>query len=360
MGSNLSLFQRAINGLYDYNQDLKSYWSSHTLMEGYAEAAHENKTIIQEATKDSPPLIKAVAGCHPLIELLAGIPVGITHWINETAHAGIKKNPWEGFKTFASIFIHGVVDSGKFVVNQAGNWSRGEIPEDEFGIAEEVTTTLGTAALLFFGLKGAYNGGNGMISGLGALVKNTKIGPTPAMAMANGGIVASPAPTAVGMTSGVGPVGIELTYMVGKKPDSGKGPSEKGERAPEGSKTEKTIENTDDWVAYNLIRALDLNRRRGPEPLPPVTDRVIKETAKELVPLWAENPAHFISFLDAMTGLDPRLVKEIIQICEDNPKYSRIMDELRKPETTEMLFSRWDLFEIPDELYASIIEIYPF
>ena len=207
MGDLSTTLTRMTNDITDFYDGMREYWSTRNLMQGYGEAARDITELIEDATRHSNPLVQACAGSGLAVAKMVGaIPIGIDHWVIETAKSTVHHGIGAGFKTLVVTPIEGFVDGGKFVVNQAIKWSHGEISSSTMGVADEVATTLGTAGLMFLGIKGVQSGGTGLVNGL----KNMEIH-TPALAHATGQIM--PVVSVSAGTIQGGPLAMGLVYM---------------------------------------------------------------------------------------------------------------------------------------------------
>jgi hypothetical protein len=216
-------FSRITNEVEDFYDGMREYWSTRTLMQGYGEAAKDITELVEDATRHSNPLVQACAGSGLAIaKMLGAIPIGIDHWVIETARSTVHKGYAAGFKTLIGTPIEGFVDGGKFVINQVKNWSQGNISSSTMGVADEVATTLGTAGLMFLGIKGVQSGGTGLVNG----IKNIEIH-TPSLTYVTGQVMPG-ASVSAGAISG-GPLGTGLVYMSSTNNPSDGSPSNSGQ-----------------------------------------------------------------------------------------------------------------------------------
>jgi hypothetical protein len=200
-------FLRVTNDIADFYDGMRDYWSNRTLMQGYGEAAKDITEVVENATRNSNPLLQACAGSSLAVaKMMGGIPIGIDHWVIETARSTVHHGVGSGLKTLLGTSIEGFVDGGKFVINQVKKWSHGEISNSTFGVADEVATTLGTAGLMFLGIKGIHTGGTGVFNA----IKNIEIH-TPSLAYTTGQVMPVAA-VSVGAIQG-GPLATGLVYM---------------------------------------------------------------------------------------------------------------------------------------------------
>lgn len=155
MSSTLSAsFLRLTGDIADFYQGMREYFSNRTLMQGYVENARDLTQLIGEGTRGFNPVVQSCLGSGLAVaEKLGAIPIGIEDWILETARSTFNQGVPAGFKTLISTPIEGFISGGKFIGNQAEKWSRGEIDESTFVVANEISATLGVAALMFFGIK---------------------------------------------------------------------------------------------------------------------------------------------------------------------------------------------------------------
>lgn len=325
----------------------QDYWSSKGLMGGYGEGVTVISNHLEESLQNSNPITQATAGSFLGVgKILGAIPFGLGHWVHRSMRDTVDHDLGTGFKTFVSIPVEGFVEGGQFLLNQVQKWGQGEISGSTFGVADEVSTTLGTAALMAFGIKSIHTGGKGMINA----IKNIEPA-TPALATATGH--AMPGPLVSEALAGPGPMAHGLVYMAAsKKEPVGSKTSSKKTR---GSQAKKPIDDDLDWVGYYEDWVNRFKRDGKREPLPEVTDRLIKEKAIEWVEMSPKDPRSILIAIDELYKLDPRLVKEMVAIAKSDPKYSKILDYFHKPEIQFKLFARWNKFDIPKELRISLL-----
>jgi hypothetical protein len=199
------------NTVVDFLEGAQDYWSGKGLMEGYGEALTLATEYLGESLEEAHPLIQASLGSSSAaVKLMGVIPFGMAHWFHQGLRDGVDHGLWSGIETFFSIYAKGIINGADYVGSQFHRWSHGEISPTTFGAAEEVTTTLGTAVLMCFGLRAIYRGGSGMVQGL----KNIEL-PSPALATATGQVL--PVVSGAEAMTGGGPMVEGLIYMSGMK-----------------------------------------------------------------------------------------------------------------------------------------------
>lgn len=214
------------NTVVDFLEGAQDYWSGKGLMEGYGEAVTLGTEYLGDCLEEANPLFQAGLGSSSAaVKLMGGIPFGMAHWFHQGLRDGIDHGFWSGIETFCSIPVEGFISGADYVGSQFKRWSHGEIAPTTFGAAEEVTTTLGTAVLMFFGLRAIYRGGSGMVQGF----KNIQ-SPSPALATATGQVL--PVAGGAEAIAGGGPMAEALIYMSGMKKGDGPGPSSPAQGKP--------------------------------------------------------------------------------------------------------------------------------
>lgn len=208
------------NAGVEFLEGAQDYWSSKGLMEGYGEGVSLWTHHLGDQLIGAHPVVQATTGSLMGVgKILGAIPFGLGHWIHQSAREAVDHNLHKGIKTFVSIPIQGFTEGLKFLWQQGVNWSGGNISETTFGVADEVSTTLGTAVLMALGIKSIHTGGTGMIQGL----KSIEI-TLPPLATAHGQVGAAyPA----GSMSGLGSLTEGLVYMSGTQDPPGHPPSSK-------------------------------------------------------------------------------------------------------------------------------------
>ncbi len=145
------------------------YWDNHTLMEGFAEAADGATELLHDKLQDSHRFVQASAGAGlSVAKLLGALPIGLIDWTAQVTHE-IPKGPGQTIYKVFEVPVKGFYHGGVFVFETAKQWSAGSLnSKDSYAIANEVTGTLGMAALLLFGAKKGVDGGGKFLSGLKA------------------------------------------------------------------------------------------------------------------------------------------------------------------------------------------------
>lgn len=145
------------------------YWDSHTLIEGLAEAAEEATWFVHEKTKESHRFVQASAGAGlGVAKLLGALPIGLLDWGMQVVDE-VPKGPGQTIYKLFEVPIKGFYHGGLYVFETAKQWGAGSLNnQDSYAIANEVTATLGTAALLLFGVKKGLDGGSKFLSGVKA------------------------------------------------------------------------------------------------------------------------------------------------------------------------------------------------
>lgn len=143
------------------------YWNNHTLMEGFAEAAEGATWFVHEKTKESHRLVQASAGAGlGVAKLLGSLPIGLLDWGMQVVDE-VPKGPGQTIYKFLEVPVKGFYHGGVYVFETAKQWSAGSLTtKDSYAIADEITGTLGMAALLLFGVKKGVDGGNKFLLGL--------------------------------------------------------------------------------------------------------------------------------------------------------------------------------------------------
>lgn len=214
------------NTVVDFLEGAQDYWSNKGLMEGYGEALTLATEYLGDCLEEANPLFQASLGSSSAaVKLMGAIPFGMGHWFHQGLRDGVDHGFWSGVETFCSIPVDGFISGADYVGKQLMRWSHGEIAPTTFGAAEEVTTTLGTAVLMLFGLRAIYRGGSGMSQGLKKLES-----PSPVLATATGQVL--PVVGGAEAITGGGPMAEALIYMSGIKKGDSPDPSSPGQGKP--------------------------------------------------------------------------------------------------------------------------------
>jgi hypothetical protein len=334
-------------GMADFYREVKAYWSTRTLMKGYGEAAHEATQLVDEATRLSNPVTQACAGSGMAVaKMLGAIPVGINHWMIETARSTIHQGAGAGFKTLIATPIEGFIDGGKFVIHQAKKWSRGEMAEGRLGMADEVATTLGTAGLMFLGIQSISNGGTGLMQSL----KNST-GPMPALALATGQVM----PTALAQegVAGAGPLATGLVFMASKKdPPEGEPLYEDGS-PPGGEKI--TVEGLK--KALENAERLELQGRGGPNWLLREVEKDLRMMGEDLALQAVSDQGALNQLMDmhrVNTNMD--MLVGVIQAARKDPNVLGVLKALKSKgvegadQALQVLSEEYLMTELPPKI----------
>lgn len=199
------------NPVFEFLHEARHYWSKKGLLAGYIEAINPAVEYLQDSSQDANPIVQACLGSTAGVANLMGtIPFGLAHAIHESVRDFIDKDLGTGVETFGSTYVEGIREGAKYLLHQVDNWSHGKISPSTFGVAYEVSTTLGTAVLMFLGIKGIHRGGSNMIQGF----KQLEI-PQPTLATNLGAL--PPVALAGETLGGLGPMRDGLIFMAGNK-----------------------------------------------------------------------------------------------------------------------------------------------